>query len=89
MRASSIGDGALWLAAFLSGFVIREPAPYELYMVGLTVVWLGFGLKLRREFGPLIVCMMLYITGGIAAIPLAREMDDAIIYIAVSGFLAI
>ncbi|WP_289036015.1 O-antigen ligase family protein [uncultured Roseibium sp.] len=89
VRASSIGDGALWLAAFLSGFVIREPAPYELYMVGLTVVWLAFGLKLRREFGPLIICMMLYITGGIAAIPLAREMDDAIIYIAVSGFLAI
>ncbi|WP_417668159.1 O-antigen ligase family protein [Roseibium sp.] len=89
VRASSIGDGALWLAAFLSGFVIREPAPYELYMVGLTVVWLAFGLKLRREFGPLIICLMLYIAGGIISIPLAREMGDAIIYTAVSGFLAI
>ena len=89
MRASTIGDGALWLAAFLSGFVIREPAPYELYMVGLCVVWLAFGLKLRREFAPLIICMMLYTAGGIASIPLARDMGTAIIYIAVSGFLAI
>ncbi len=89
LRTSRIGDGALWLAAFLSGFVIREPAPYELYMAALAVIWLGFGLKLRREFGPLIICMMLYIAGGIAAIPLAREMGDAIIYIAVSGFLAV
>ncbi|MEJ8476157.1 O-antigen ligase family protein [Roseibium algae] len=89
VRPSSVGDAALWLAAFLSGFVIREPAPYELYMAGLTVVWLGFGLTLRREFGPLIICLMLYIVGGIAAIPLAREMGDAIVYIAVSGFLAI
>ncbi len=89
VRASSIGDGALWLAAFLSGFVIREPAPYELYMAALTVIWLALGLKLRREFGPLIVCLMLYISGGIASIPLAREMGDAIIYTAVSGFLAV
>ncbi|WP_209017013.1 O-antigen ligase family protein [Roseibium aggregatum] len=84
-----LGDGALWLAAFLSGFVIREPAPYELYMAGLSVVWLACGLKLRREFGPLIVCLMLYIAGGIASIPMAEVQGDAIMYIAVSGFLAI
>ncbi|WP_417684223.1 O-antigen ligase family protein [Roseibium sp.] len=89
IRVASIGDGALWLAAFLSGFVIREPAPYELYLAGLTVVWLAFGLKLRREIGPLIICLMLYISGGIASIPLASEMGDAVIYIAVSGFLAV
>ncbi|MBO6891040.1 MAG: O-antigen ligase family protein [Roseibium sp.] len=87
--AKSLGNGALWLAAFLSGFVIEEPAPYELYMAVLSVVWLACGLKLRREFGPLIICMMLYTAGGIASIPMAQEMGDAIMYIAVSGFLAI
>ncbi|WP_150523489.1 O-antigen ligase family protein [Roseibium sediminis] len=85
----ALGNGALWLAIFLSGFVIREPAPYELYLVFLSVVWLACGLRLRREFGPLIVCMMLYTTGGIAAAPLAREFGDAVIYIAVTGFLAV
>nr|WP_319386894.1 O-antigen ligase family protein [uncultured Roseibium sp.] len=85
----SLGNGALWLAAFLSGFVIEEPAPYELYMALLTVVWLACGLKLRREFGPLIICLMLYITGGIASIPIANDFGDASMYMAVSGFLAI
>ncbi|MEO1114677.1 MAG: hypothetical protein AAFY05_20175, partial [Pseudomonadota bacterium] len=85
----SVGNGALWLAAFLSGFVIEEPAPYELYMALLTVVWLACGLKLRREFGPLIICLMLYITGGIASIPIANDFGDASMYMAVSGFLAI
>jgi len=84
-----LGDGALWLAAFLSGFVIEEPAPYELYMALLSVVWLACGLKLRREFGPLIICLMVYIAGGLASIPMAQEQGDAIMYIAVSGFLAV
>lgn len=89
LSTKSIGNGALWLAAFLSGFVIREPAPYELYMAGLLVIWLACGLKLRREFGPLIICMMLYSAGGIASVPLAREFDVAVMYMAVSVFLAI
>ena len=74
LQARSLGNGALWLAAFLSGFVIEEPAPYELYMALLSVVWLACGLKLRREFGPLIICLMLYIAGGVASIPMAKEM---------------
>ena len=86
---SSLSTASLWFAVFLSGFVIREPAPYELYMVMLTAIWMLFGLRLRAETGPLIVCMMLYMAGGIAAIPFAREMGDAIIYIAVTGFLAV
>lgn len=89
LPAKSLGNAALWLAAFLSGFVIEEPAPYELYMVLLSVIWLAFGLKLRPEFGPLIICMMLYVAGGVASIPMAQEFGDAVMYIAVSGFLAI
>ncbi len=89
LPAKSLGNAALWLAAFLSGFVIEEPAPYELYMALLSVVWLAFGLKLRAEFGPLIICLMLYISGGIASIPMAKEFGDAVMYISVSGFLAV
>lgn len=88
VRVSSLGDAALWLAAFLGGFVIREPAPYELYMAGLLVVWLMFGLKFRAEFGPLIICMLLYSAGGIASVPLATDVAGAMLYIAVSVFLA-
>lgn len=89
LTVRTLGNGSLWLAAFLSGFVIREPAPYELYMAFLSVVWLACGLKLRREFGPLIVCLMLYIAGGIASIPMAQLQGEAMMYTAVSGFLAV
>jgi len=85
----SLGNGALWLAAFLSGFVIEEPAPYELYMVLLSVVWLACGLKLRPEFGPLIICLMLYIAGGLASVPMSDDLGEAAMYIAVTSFLAI
>ncbi len=30
----------------LSGFVIDEPAPYEIYMAGLIAVWALFGLRI-------------------------------------------
>lgn len=89
LKVQNLGNGALWLAGFLSGFVIEEPAPYELYMVFLSVVWLACGLKLRREFAPLIILMMLYVAGGVLSVPLAQKMGDAAMYIAVSGFLAI
>ncbi|MEM9634829.1 MAG: O-antigen ligase family protein [Pseudomonadota bacterium] len=88
LSVKSLGNGALWLAAFLSGFVIEEPAPYELYMALLAVVWFACGLKLRPEFGPLIICMILYVAGGLASIPLAQKFGDAVMYIAVTGFLA-
>lgn len=89
LKVRRLGNGALWLAGFLSGFVIAEPAPYELYMVFLSLIWLACGLKLRREFAPLIVLMMLYIAGGVLSVPLSRNMGDAGTYIAVTGFLAI
>ncbi|MFN3132239.1 O-antigen ligase family protein [Roseibium sp.] len=89
LSVRSLGNGALWLAAFLSAFVIEEPAPYELYMVALTVIWLACGLKLRREFAPLIVLMMVFTAGGLASVPFAEDFGDALMYAAVSGFLAI
>lgn len=87
LSTKALGNGALWLAVFLSGFVIREPAPYELYMATLLVIWLACGLKLRREFGPLVICMMLYAAGGITSVPLAREFGEGAMYMAVSVFL--
>jgi O-antigen ligase len=89
LPVKSLGNGALWLAAFLSGFVIEEPAPYELYMVMLAGIWLACGLKLRREFAPLIVLMMVFIAGGLASTPFAKDFGEALMYIAVTSFLAI
>ena len=44
---SLISTGAVALGILLSGFVIREPAPYEIYMAGLIAVWALFGLRMQ------------------------------------------
>jgi hypothetical protein len=36
---SLIASGAIGIGILLSGFVISEPAPYEIYMAGLIAVW--------------------------------------------------
>ena len=44
-----IASRAVFLGVFLSGFVIDEPAPYDLYMAGLIAVWALFGLRISRR----------------------------------------
>ena len=44
-----IGKVCLAIGAFLAGFVINEPAPYELFMVGLIAIWFLFGLKISAN----------------------------------------
>ncbi|WP_208995673.1 O-antigen ligase family protein [Pannonibacter tanglangensis] len=85
---SRLGDAALWLAVFLGGFVIAEPAPYELLMAVLLAVWLFAGLKFRREIGPLIVLLLMFMAGGIMAVPFARDLPSGTMHMAVSAFLA-
>lgn len=82
-----LGDAALWLAAFLGGFVIAEPAPYELLVALLMVIWLLAGLKFRREIGPMIVLLLLFMAGGIMAVPFARDLPAGAMHMAVAAFL--
>src|SRR5690606_39235149 len=44
-----LASGTLAFGVFLQGFVVREPAPYELYMAGLIAIWGLFGLRLSRH----------------------------------------
>ena len=53
-----IAAAAVSLGVFLSGFVIREPAPYELYMAGLIAVWALFGLRISSGVAPLLVLLV-------------------------------
>ena len=73
---------------FLSGFVIREPAPYEIFLTGLIAVWAVFGLKLSRHIAPLIALYVLFNIGGMFSILTMGDVKDTPMYIAVSLFLA-
>ncbi|MXN67310.1 hypothetical protein GR183_20570 [Stappia sp. GBMRC 2046] len=87
--AGGVTAAALWVAVFLGGFVIREPAPYELYMLALVSVWAIFGLTLSSGIGPMVVCYLVYIAGGLLSVTVAGNLGQAAMYVAVSGFLAI
>lgn len=77
------------LAVFLSGFVIAEPAPYELFMVVLIGLWALFGLKISRYVAPLLTLLTLFIIGGILSLMTMVDLTKGPMYMAVSGFLAL
>ncbi len=83
-----ISTGAVSLGVFLSGFVIREPAPYELYMAGLIAVWSLFGLRISRFILPLLILLVTFNIGGMISMTQMANMAGAPLYLAVSLFLA-
>lgn len=77
------------LAVFLGGFVIFEPAPYELLLAGLLAIWFLFGMRLSREVMPLLVLFTVFNIGGVFSSFQMDDWSDGLIYVAVSYFLAL
>ncbi len=86
---SLLKTGAIGLGVLLSGFVIREPAPYELYMVGLIAIWALFNLRISRRIAPLLTLLVLFNAGGVVSMSQLAELGTIPLYIAVSLFLAL
>ncbi|MDR6634089.1 O-antigen ligase [Phyllobacterium sp. 1468] len=82
-----ISTFAVGFGVFLSGFVIDEPAPYELYMAGLIAVWALFGLRLSRTVAALLAILVVFNLGGLVSIAQMPDLKAAPMYIAVSLFL--
>lgn len=80
---------ALWTGAFLSGFVINEPAPYELFMASLIGVWALMGLKIPASISPLVVLIIVFNVGGIVSLMTMENWSSQVIYVAVSFFLGL
>ncbi len=83
-----LGEWALGTVVFLGGFVIFEPAPYDLLLVAIIPVWAFCGLTISRYILPLIVLLLLYLIGGVMAFYQLRSLTDPIIYFATTVFLA-
>ncbi|KAB0573359.1 O-antigen ligase family protein [Brucella pituitosa] len=83
-----IANFAIGLGIFLLGFVMSEPAPYELYMVALIAVALLFGMRLTRTNLVLLALLTLFNFGGMVSVMQMADTKDAPLYIAVSLFLA-
>ena len=74
---------------FLSGFVISEPAPYELFMAGLIGFWFILGLKISRNVAPLLALLLIFNVGGILSLTVMADLAVGPMYLAVSTFLAL
>ncbi len=86
---SLITAGAVSLGVLLSGFVINEPAPYEIYMAGLIGVWALFGLRISKPIVPLVVLLVTFNIGGMISMTQMAELFNTPLYLAVSLFLAL
>ena len=64
LSARRVADAAIAGLVFLGGFVMVEPAPYDLALVAAVGVWAILGLKLSRHFMPLAILLLVYAAGG-------------------------
>lgn len=86
--------GAVSIGVLLSGFVLREPAPYELYMAALVAVVMILGLRISRTVAPLLALLILFNIGGLIAVtqmakPEGPQQISTLLYLAVSLFLGL
>lgn len=86
---SMIAAAALWLCAFSGFFVINEPAPYDLLVVGVAGVAFLCGLPLPRAIAPLVILLLVYIAGGILSATQVTDFAKAPMYMATTGYLII
>lgn len=84
-----IASAFVALGVFLSGFVISEPAPYELFMAGLIGIWAILGLRISRRVAPLLALLVAFNVGGMLSLTVMTDMGDGPMYVAVSLFLAL
>ncbi|WP_183806408.1 O-antigen ligase family protein [Mycoplana azooxidifex] len=84
-----IASTLVTFGVFLSGFVISEPAPYELFMVGLIGVWSILGLRISRSVAPLLALYLTFNVGGMLSLTVMQDMAGGPMYVAVSLFLAL
>jgi O-antigen ligase len=83
-----VASAGVGFGVFLSGFVINEPAPYELFMVGLIAVWGLFGLRLSRHAAILLSLLVAFNIGGFISMLTMADLYETPLYLAVSLFLA-
>lgn len=88
-QISMISNGAIAFATFLGGFVIFEPAPYELMLCAMLAIWALFGMRVPRTIMPLLLLLTIFCAGGIISSWQIPEWDRGFMYVAVSYFLAL
>jgi O-antigen ligase len=88
LMGAKIADWTITFLIFLGGFVIVEPAPYDLALVAVLIAWSFFGLRLSRHFLPMTVLMLLYVAGGFLSFTQIDVFGKPLVYMLTTAFLA-
>ncbi len=89
MPARMLGNAVIAVLVFLSGFVMIEPAPSDLLLCLVAVIWAASGLTFTRPMLPLIALLVAYCAGGLLSFTQLQEFQKPITYMATTIFLAI
>lgn len=86
---SLVATWAIAFGVFLSGFVLFEPAPHEVWMAG--IIGLGFctGLTLSRITMIPLFFFVLIIIGGLISVAQMADQTKGQIYMAITAFLGL
>jgi hypothetical protein len=82
-----IADRSIWLLVFLGGFVIVEPAPYDLLLVVMILVWSVFGLRLNRFTMPMVTLLVAYVAGGLVGFTQVDDFGTPVSYMLTTTYL--
>lgn len=86
---SILASAAVGFGVFLLGFVVNEPAPYELFMVALIALWGLFGLRISAHAAILLALLVAYNIGGLLSMSTMGDLHDTPLYLAVTLFLSL
>ena len=89
IRLDRLANFAIGLAVFLGGFVIFEPAPYELILVALLAVFFLLGLRISSGILPVLLPVLTLTLGGFISAFMIAEYERGILYNLVTLFLGI
>jgi O-antigen ligase len=89
LATSALARWSIGLIAFLGAFVINEPAPYELFLLAVMVLFLMFGMRLSGLALSLGALMILFNIGGMLSMFTMADFKEIPLYLAVSLFLGL
>jgi len=89
IRFDRLANAAIALAVFSGGFVIFEPAPYEVFLAGLLAVFFLLGMRIPKEILPILIPVTTFTIGGLISSFMVDDYQRGLIYNAVTFFLGL
>ncbi|MEM9279676.1 MAG: O-antigen ligase family protein [Pseudomonadota bacterium] len=89
LNTDRLSNMLIGLAVFSGGFVLFEPAPYELMLAGLLFIFFLFGLRLPGAILPLLIPVTTFSIGGLISSFMIEDYYRGVIYNAVTLFLGL